>query len=168
MGVRFPPGAQLKENSGILYPMRSRYTGFTLIELLVVIAIIGILASIILVSLNSARSKSRDAARMETVHQIQNALELYYSDYGAYPTVAVPSDLSSSLTPFLSPKYISSVTYDMTNISGPTYYSPANPPDSYLIYVSTERSWGVNIYGCRTGVGPDVDSGLYSGAPVCH
>jgi type II secretory pathway pseudopilin PulG len=48
-----------------------------LIELLVVIAIIGLLASIILVSLDSARTKSHDTARIADIRSIQNALALY-------------------------------------------------------------------------------------------
>lgn len=60
--------------------------GFTLIELLVVVAIIGLLSSIVLASLNSARSKARDARRMEDLKQIQIALELYYDKYGSYPS----------------------------------------------------------------------------------
>ncbi len=52
--------------------------GFTLIELLVVIAIIGILSSVVLASLNSARAKSRDARRIADLKQIATALELYY------------------------------------------------------------------------------------------
>ena len=59
--------------------------GFTLIELLVVIAIIGLLSSVVLASLNSARAKARDAKRMEDLHQIQIALNMYYSDNGHYP-----------------------------------------------------------------------------------
>ena len=60
--------------------------GFTLIELLVVIAIIGILSSVVLASLNSARQKSRDAKRISDLKQIQLALELYYGDYNStYP-----------------------------------------------------------------------------------
>ena len=63
--------------------------GFTLIELLVVIAIIGILSSIVLASLNSARQKGRDARRIADVKQIQLALELYYDAHSAYPTATL-------------------------------------------------------------------------------
>jgi len=56
-----------------------------LIELLVVIAIIGILATIVLVSLNSARQKARDTRRIGDVRQIALALEMYYDDNSSYP-----------------------------------------------------------------------------------
>lgn len=65
----------------------SRTSGFTLIELLVVIAIIGILASIVLVSLTAARQKSRDANRAATMQEVQKALELYATNNnGSYPS----------------------------------------------------------------------------------
>ncbi|MEX2411132.1 MAG: type II secretion system protein [Candidatus Paceibacterota bacterium] len=59
--------------------------GFTLIEMLVVVAIIGILSSVILVGLNDARSRARDAKRISDIRQIQNGLELFYSDDQSYP-----------------------------------------------------------------------------------
>ena len=59
--------------------------GFTLIELLVVIAIIGILSSVVLASLNTARLKSRDTRRIADVKQLQLALALYFDSVGEYP-----------------------------------------------------------------------------------
>jgi len=59
--------------------------GFTLIELLMVIAIIGILSSIVMVSLGSSKTKSRDAKRVSDIKTLQLALATYYSDNLYYP-----------------------------------------------------------------------------------
>lgn len=76
--------------------------GFTLIELLVVIAIIGILSSVVLASLNTARTKSRDTRRIADVKQIQLALALYFDANNEYP---------DALTA-LAPQYIAAVPAD--------------------------------------------------------
>ncbi len=56
--------------------------GFTLIELLVVIAIIGILASVVLASLNSARQKGADAAIKSNLNNARAQAELFYDSNG--------------------------------------------------------------------------------------
>ena len=134
---------------------RKTGTGFTLVELLVVIAIIGLLSSIVLASLNTARAKSRDARRKEDLYQIRTALELYYTDNGHYPIISSPWACSATtnlgncsnaswnnLATQLHP-YIPSLPKDPvnTNISDPTfdgnltyaYYSTSSGSDYDLI-----------------------------------
>lgn len=62
--------------------------GFTLIELIVVVAIIGLLSTLAVVALGSARVKARDSKRLSDLKQMQTALELYYSDKANYPAGA--------------------------------------------------------------------------------
>ena len=87
--------------------MRNKNKGFTLIELLVVIAIIGILSSVVLASLNTARQKGRDARRISDIKQLQLALELNYDAAQTYPAGNI-----TSLSSLVASNYISSVPTD--------------------------------------------------------
>jgi prepilin-type N-terminal cleavage/methylation domain-containing protein len=57
--------------------------GFTLIELLVVIAIIGILATIVVVNVNTARNKAKDAVVKGNMDQVRTTAEMFYDGTGA-------------------------------------------------------------------------------------
>ena len=77
--------------------------GFTLIELLVVIAIIGILSTLLILQLNTARSKARDTKRVSDISQLRTAIELYYDNNGSYPadisTATIGRYMSSGISP---------------------------------------------------------------------
>jgi type II secretion system protein G len=81
---------------------KSNKKGFTLIELLVVIAIIGLLSTLAVVALNSARQKSRDSKRVADIKQIQTALELYFADNNGYPVEATAIELGVDATSLCS------------------------------------------------------------------
>ncbi|MBM3261366.1 prepilin-type N-terminal cleavage/methylation domain-containing protein [Candidatus Kaiserbacteria bacterium] len=111
--------------------MNKSSRGFTLIELLVVIAIIGILASIVLASLNTARKKGRDARRVSDVKQLQLALELYYdansSTYPVQGTITTSGAATvTALAGLTTGGYIAAVPTD-----------PTNSTSYYYAYVST-------------------------------
>lgn len=107
--------------------------GFTLIELLVVISIIGLLASVALVALSSARQKGRDVTRLSDMAQMNTGLELYYSAYGGYP----------STTSLLVPNYTASLPYspqppdgNCLNITYPAPVPAGNTGSQYYYYAS--------------------------------
>ena len=73
--------------------------GFTLIELLVVIAIIGILSSVVLASLNTARGKGADAAVKEDLNNMRAQAELQYDNAGGtYAGVCANANVALALT----------------------------------------------------------------------
>ncbi len=77
--------------------------GFTLIELLVVIAIIGILASVVLASLNSARDKGEDAAVKSNLNNARAQAALYYDENdNSYDGVCVASSSENGIAQFLA------------------------------------------------------------------
>ena len=111
--------------------------GFTLIELLVVIAIIGLLATIVLVSLNSARQKARDVRRISDLRQVALGLEMYYDDNRSYPSVTGCTAANYGL---VGTPAVGSLRYALEGTAGgaaPVYMSavPLDPVNA-----------GVNVY----------------------
>ncbi len=98
-----------------MFKKRLNY-GFTLIELLVVIAIIGILSSVVLVSLQSSRAKARDAKRIADIGAIQQALALYYDSNSQYP--ATLAGLTTTYLPVVPSGPNAGETYSYALASG--------------------------------------------------
>ncbi|MFH1790275.1 MAG: prepilin-type N-terminal cleavage/methylation domain-containing protein [bacterium] len=105
--------------------------GFTLIELLVVIAIIGLLSTLAVVALSSARTKARDSKRLSDLKQVQTALELYFTDNNGYPTASVTLGATSAAC-------LNTSGFSTLGCSNPYMGNvPADPRSGSYSYVST-------------------------------
>ena len=139
-----------------MYKNEINKRGFTLIELLVVISIIGILSSVVLVAVNSARIKSRDAYRTQSIGQLMKALDMYYDNNGKYPDLGPPGTnfflgdngaYSNALASALSP-YIKVIPSDpFSDVSDPNAswghwfrYVVGVTEDQYAILINYEQT----------------------------
>lgn len=141
------------------------FSGFTLIELLVVIAIIGVLASIVLASLNSARKKSRDARRITDIKQIQLALELYFDGKNnQYPagSTTCSSSVLYGLEALASNNYIPQVPRDPLSSGSNKCYAyatkSASDVTSYHLGASLEETGNPALMADK-----DAAAGSYTG-----
>lgn len=145
--------------------IKNKKNAFTLIELLVVIAIIGLLASIVLVSLNTARAKARDTKRKADVGQLQIALELYYDTNGQYPSStgatspnggwSNSNDSSWVTLQALLMAYMPTLPHDPKE-SGSNW--PGNGAQSYAFFshnYGCDQQWYMLVYRLENANDPD-------------
>lgn len=118
--------------------------GFTLIELLVVIAVIGLLASIVLVSMGPAREKNRDARRKSDIKQISIAMEMCFddssSDCGGFEKYIEVTEAGANKVTKIG-SYLIEVPKDPSDIGDHIYKwsnNSAVEDQKYCVYVKLE------------------------------
>jgi len=147
--------------------MTIRKKGFTLIELLVVIAIIGILTSVALASLNSARAKARDAKRSADIKQIQTALEMYYTDNGQYPPGGWSVSNSNNWDTLKTSleKYIPTLPIDPNQDATGYPYNGAHAYGYFSSAYGCPEQWYMLVYTLETASGVDPGVTACDGTP---
>lgn len=116
--------------------------GFTLIELLIVIAIIGILATVVMSSLNTARTKGTDAAIKSNLTNLRSQASIWYDDNGSLYATSGNEFASSTCPTALSTGNLLEDTKFYTGVS--EAYAKAGG-EAFSRCVVTESAWAVAV-----------------------
>lgn len=120
--------------------------GFTLIELLVVIAIIGILSSVVLASLNTARDKGNDAAIKSNLANIRAQAEIYYDDINlGNKSYGVEVDSCSGTGSLFVSNPVTDAIASAQAASGGTATAVCTSSDSLAGGTGKATSWAISV-----------------------
>lgn len=136
--------------------------GFTIVELLVVIVIIGILASITIVSYNGVASRAKVAAIKSDLVNNAKKIQLYYAEYGTYPT-AFNGKCPSA--PTADTKYCLQSNSTVSYTGGATNFALSLTDDANNAYQITEK--GTAALACPTGFIIVPGSSTYNTTDFC-
>jgi len=135
--------------------VNNKNKGFSLIELLVVMFIIGILTSVLLPNLMSARQRAKDAQRIEDMNSIKNALRMYYNDNQIYPTPLTSQKVGVGLSGYLPGIDQIGVGYTYT-------YTTGAGGDGFVLKLKLESPAGDEDIGSQQKCGVGVTNGWYA------
>jgi prepilin-type N-terminal cleavage/methylation domain-containing protein len=141
--------------------MKTNQKGFTLIELLVVIAIIGLLSTLSIVALNTARARSRDARRVSDVKQVQTALEMYYNEMNTYPTTASISTTSPIKGTGASSTYMTLFPTAPLPVDG-----GCTAANNQYVYTQTDAGASYTLTYCLGGATGNITTGAHTATPA--
>ncbi|MDB5187115.1 MAG: hypothetical protein JWM07_587 [Candidatus Saccharibacteria bacterium] len=132
-----------------MWAKQKQQTGFTIGELLIVIVVIGILAAITIVAYNGVQARARDSQRMTDLRSIQQSLELYKIQNGAYPTtnataaaICAPHTNGYSYSDATDGSWLSNLVTNKIISKAPM--SPGNDCTHYYSYLYVTAA----SYGC--------------------
>ncbi|MEN9621939.1 MAG: hypothetical protein RLZZ67_373 [Candidatus Parcubacteria bacterium] len=135
--------------------------GFTLIELLVVIAIIGILSSVVLASLNTARGKGADAAIKSSLNNMRAQAENVYDSASpnSYANVCSDSVILNALAAAKSAAGVTTATADATAVSSATV-AACHATSTVGWAISVPLKTNSSLFACVDGTGQSTTTSV--------